>query len=173
MELKNINEIPVPEKLDLISNMEEFIIRRSWFSLKVIPTAIFAIVWDSFLFFWYSTAFNHENSPWIMIVFPLGHVAVGIGITYFALCSFVNRTDIEITREMVKIKTYPLPWIGNKELRLYDIKNFSVRERGGRESSSSFDVMYIDANNREKRFIAGLERFEEADYIKQVTEIFL
>src|SRR5262245_34370871 len=45
---------------------------------------LFAVCWDAFLVFWYTTA-AVSGGPWLVFVFPLIHVAVGVGITYGAL----------------------------------------------------------------------------------------
>jgi hypothetical protein len=156
-------DIPIPDKIDVRTTFDGITISRKWFSLKAIPLAIFAAVWDSFLFFWYSTAFNSDDAPWIMIVFPLGHVAVGIGITYFAISSFLNKTDISISPDELKVKTSPLKWIGDKTIRTSDIQSLSIREKNG-ENGSSYTVFYVDTNNRQRKLISNLSEPEHADY---------
>lgn len=51
-----------------------------WFEPSLFLLMFFCIAWDSFLVFWYTMAFTH-NGPWIMIVFPMAHLAVGVGLT--------------------------------------------------------------------------------------------
>src|SRR5437660_1656331 len=98
----------IPEGLDLLAAPQGVIIRRRWFSWEVIPLLIFAIVWDSILFFIYSHAFSGKNTSWIVILFPLGHVAVGVWITYYVLCSFLNVTDVILSPDAVRVSTHPL-----------------------------------------------------------------
>ena len=163
------NNMPIPEKLEVIPAVEGVIIRKRWFSLKYIPMAIFAIVWDAFLFFWYTMAITGDNVPWIMIVFPLGHVAVGFGITYTALCGFVNRTDLHVRHNLIEIRTTPLPWLGNKTVPLDAINSVNVRERAG-QNGCSYNVMYISHDNREKKLLTGFEFKEQAEYIKMLVD---
>src|SRR5436309_664330 len=53
---------------------------RSWFTWAVLFMTVFCIIWDSFLIFWYSLALQ-PGTPWIMAVFPILHVLVGVAIT--------------------------------------------------------------------------------------------
>jgi len=168
-------KLSIPEGLDLIDSINLTTIRRVWISWKVAPLIIFAIAWDSFLVFWYSVAFK-GHTPWIMVVFPIGHVAVGLGLTYFVIASLFNKTDIECNPLGVLVKTYPLPWIGNCAVRAEDIKGIVVRERFGNRSGNQFgnqgsmtySVMYIDSSRKEKKLVKGLTALEQATFIAQV-----
>ncbi|TAE89661.1 MAG: hypothetical protein EAZ81_12410 [Verrucomicrobia bacterium] len=53
---------PIPEKIDVLHEGPAMIIRRKWLSYTVIPLLIFCIVWDSFLFFWYTMALGGKDS---------------------------------------------------------------------------------------------------------------
>ena len=44
---------------------------------------------------WYGIAFA-ADTPLIAKLFPLLHVAMGIGLTYFTLAGLVNRTTVEV-----------------------------------------------------------------------------
>jgi hypothetical protein len=101
---------------------------QRWFSSKYIPMAFFAIAWDSFLFFWYSTAFR-TGAPWIMVVFPLAHVAVGIGITYSTIAGFINRTVLEVSRDEIGVWFEPLPWLGEKTVKTREVIQFYCKEK--------------------------------------------
>src|SRR5215210_5592721 len=119
----------IPEGLDLITTPQEVIIRRRWFSWMVIPMLVFAIVWDGFLVFWYSAAFFGKHKEWVMILFPLGHVCAGIGITYYVICGFLNVTDVILQPDSVRVLTHPLPWTGNRLVTLHDIRDTVIRTR--------------------------------------------
>lgn len=142
----------IPEGLDFTATNDSIRIRKKWFSLKTIPLVFFCIAWDSFLIFWYLNVTSTESPMDVMaIIFPIGHVAVGVGLTYFCIASFLNKTDIKITPSIFSVRTYPIPWIGNKELSVEALKGVVVRERtSGGYNQSSFNVVYIDSENKEK-----------------------
>ena len=159
--------ISIPEGLDLIETLNLSIIRRRWFGWKIIPLIFFAIAWDSFLVFWYTTALS-KGAPWLMVVFPIGHLAVGFGITYFVIASLVNKTDIECNSLGVLVKTYPMPWLGNCAVRAEEIKGVVLRQRTGNQNSVSYTVMYIDPSRKERKLVRGLTEYDQAAFIAQL-----
>ncbi len=56
------------------------------------------------------------NGPaWILIVFPICHVAVGVGRTYFILAGFFNATRVLVDGDFVHVRHRPIPWWGNRD----------------------------------------------------------
>lgn len=174
------SSIPIPEGLDLISDYQGVVIRRKWFSHIVWFLILFSIVWDSFLAGWYSSAMHMDVKDWssvLFLIFPLGHVAVGIGLPYFCLCLLLNTTDILVRPDHLQIATYPLPWIGSKVVPRQDLNDFLVRERwnnnndnGGR--TVTYKVSYVDSNNREKTLLSQINNREQAEYISNYLAQF-
>lgn len=157
----------IPEGFELIETAQGKLIRRKWFSWAVVPLLIFAIVWDGFLIFWYGAAVASDGeAPWIMILFPLGHVAVGVGITYFVICSFFNKTDVLITSDEVSIITHPLPWPGSKRVPARDILDLRVRHRFANEGQTQFALMYVDGTNHERKLLGSISHHEQALFIE-------
>src|ERR1051325_3353065 len=167
---------PIPEGLDLVPGGVNVIIRRRWFTHTVWFLVFFCSTWDSCLVFWYYMALTkgpHGVLNLMTIVFPVVHVAVGIGLTYFVICTFINKTDISFSRNQLRVSIDPLPWLGNVTLKPSDISSFSVRARlGSRNGSAAFDVMYVDINNRQKTLVKGLPTEEQAEYIRDVLSLF-
>ena len=167
---KNPTEkLSIPEGLDCVESASLTTIRRVWISWKVAPLILFAIGWDSFLIFWYSTALK-SHPPLMAVLFPLGHVAVGIGLTYFIIASLFNKTDIECNALGVRVQTYPIPWMGNCAVRAEDIKGVVLRQRTGNQNNVSYTVMYIDASRKERKLVRGLTEYEQAAFIAQVIK---
>ena len=73
-------DIGLPDKMEIVRRSNGIEIVRRWFGPQVIFMTLFAVAWDVFLVFWYSMAGGSGNL--MMLLFPLIHVAVGIGITY-------------------------------------------------------------------------------------------
>jgi hypothetical protein len=90
-----------------------------WWRARHWMQAIFCIAWDSFLIFWYS---NTSGSPWIATVFPVAHVAVGVGLTYATIAAAFNRTRITVESGVVTIAHGPIWWWGNRVLAALDVE---------------------------------------------------
>src|SRR5690606_5247899 len=71
---------------------------RRWFQPVFLFLAFFCLMWDGFLVVWYGIAFatlgTAKGPGLMMFVFPLIHVAVGVGLTYYTICGFFNRTEV-------------------------------------------------------------------------------
>jgi hypothetical protein len=161
----------IPEGLDVLQHGDSAVIRRTWFSHTVWFLVFFCVAWDSFLIFWYSMALGpHKNAgpmDLMAIIFPIGHVAVGVGLTYFVICTFLNKTDITLSESKLTIRTHPLPWIGNKTVDPADLTNFVIRERSNRNRNggSMFNVMYVNRQNKECPLVRWLPNEEQAEYV--------
>ncbi len=59
---------------------------------------------------------------WIMIVFPICHVAVGVGLTYYVIAGFLNKTEILVTHDSVHVRHRPVPWWGNRSVPRHEIQ---------------------------------------------------
>lgn len=164
----------IPEGLDLIESVNLTTIRRVWLSWKIAFLIPFAIVWNGFIFFWYSQALK-THAPLIMVLFPILHVAVGVGLIYYIVASLVNKTDIECNPMGVRVRTYPLPWLGNCAVRADEITGLVVRARFASNTDSnqnrvSYCVMYIAPSRKEKKLVGGSTMSEQADFIVQVIK---
>ena len=160
----------IPEGLDLIPTDDGAIVRRVWRSWMVVPLAVFAIVWDAFLLFTYSQTLAKPNASLLMILFPIGHVAVGIGLTYFVVASLVNKTDIVVSPAGVIVRSGPAPWVGNKSVRAEEITDVMVRERIGSRNSRTFNVMYADRAHKECKLVTWLIQRDQAEFIARVIQ---
>lgn len=171
---------PIPEGLDILQEGGAVVIRRSWFSHVVWVLIFFCIAWDSFLVFWYKMAlFGSDNGPssfhLIAVIFPIGHVAVGVGLTYFVFCLFLNQTDVILHPDTLTIQTHPLPWRGNQTIPASELVSFSVRTRVGQSDNRttvSYDLLYVNSANREKTLVKGIPKPEQAEYLSMALTHF-
>ena len=108
-------DVPMPPGITCQNDGTNTVITRRWRSVILFFLIPFCIAWDSFLIFWYSMAFS-GNAPWIMIIFPVAHVAVGVGLTYFVMATLFNRTVIMAGQGRLHISTEPIPWGRNIEM---------------------------------------------------------
>jgi len=158
----------IPQGLDLIPSASGQVVRKVWRNWTLIPLVFFIIAWDGFLIFWYVMA-TRPGAPLLMKLFPLLHVAMGIGLTYYVIASFFNKTDITISLSGVEVKTSPLPWPGNKFIRYDQITDILVRERVGNKGSRSYRVLYVDPSSKE-RYVTGHFRLrEQAEFVSALV----
>lgn len=149
-----------------------------WFTPTAFGLLLFCIAWDSFLVFWYSMALGGAGGggwDWIMIVFPVLHVAVGLGMTYSTLCLFVNRTQITVG-DSLTVHHGPLFWPGGVTLpadavrRLYCEQVTHNRRRG---VSFSYKLMAATADGRAVTLLASLDGLPKAKYFERQLERWL
>lgn len=160
-------EPTIPEGLETVPTMNGITIRRVWRSWKIVPLALFAGIWDSFLVFWYVKVLATPNPPLMAVIFPIGHIAVGIGITYYVIASAFNKTDVVISPSGVRVVSGPAPWFGNKEVNAAEIVAVLVRERAGNRGRITYSVMHVDAANKERRLLSYLAESDQAHFIAQ------
>ncbi len=120
----------------------DIIITYKWFKPVALFLVFFCIAWNAFLIVWYSMAFSFETGTpmdWLMIIFPIGHVAVGVGLTYYTLCLFINSTTITASPGNLEINSGPIPWWkGNQSIPTSEIDQLFVKEiiRSGENGTS-------------------------------------
>ena len=147
----------------------EFRIRRSWFSAQLYFLLFFCIAWDSFLVFWYAMALGIGNNgqgggfEWIAIIFPIAHVAVGVGLTYYVAAGFLNSTIIQLDQSMLSVRHGPIPWRGVTGVPVMEISRIEVDFA----SSNSGTHSYAVSANREGNQVVLLSSLprKQAHYI--------
>ena len=131
----------------------------------------FCIAWDSFLIFWYSMAFgSHGQVPWLMVVFPVAHVAVGVGLTYTVLTGFINHTTVEVANYMLTIRHGPLPWRGNRSLPAAQIRQLFCEERRGNKGAVTYALSAMLADGQKLNLLGGFDEPDEPRYLEQLLE---
>jgi DNA-directed RNA polymerase subunit RPC12/RpoP len=168
-------QIAQPAQVSITKDSQSARLVQRWFSFKFIPLAFFALAWDSFLVFWYGMAFA-SGAPWIMIVFPVAHLAIGVGITYYTIAGFINRTILEISGETISVWFEPLPWIGKKNLKTAELKQLFCKEkivRNKNGSSTQYELYAVTAANMQVKLLGGLDNSDTALFLEQQLERWL
>lgn len=168
-------EVPRPKSVIVEKQGMNLLLTQKWFSLKFIPIALFCVAWDSFLVFWYTIAFT-TDAPWIMVVFPVFHLAVGVGLTYYALAGFLNRTIIALNPRDFLVRHGPLPWIGNRELRSDDIAQLFCQEEVNHRRNGSrytYQLSVLMKDGVKIKLLSGLDSPDVALYLEREIEDWL
>jgi hypothetical protein len=165
--------IGLPDNLQLNFTGSGLEIVRKWFTWSTIFMTAFVIVWDGFLIIWYSIALGPGRGNLIMVLFPLIHVAAGVGLTYITLAGWVNTTRVSVDNGKLSVRHGPLPWIGNKDLDGSSLKQLYSKEqtsRGRNSTTVTYEVHAITGFDTNEKLVSGLESSEQALYIEQEIE---
>jgi hypothetical protein len=138
-----------------------------WFDASIVFMTFFCIAWDSFLYFWYKIAFTQREI--LAIIFPLLHVAVGVGLTYATLCGYLNSTTIRATTSSLKIRNGPLPWEGNRLLLRKDIETLYCSSRMEKDGQR-WDLYAVLSGGKKLKLIGGLKERVEAQFLQREIE---
>lgn len=170
--------LPAPQPRRVVVERTPAGLRFSWrwFSPKYIAMAIFCVAWDAFLCFWYSLALGMPNPPWIMVVFPIGHLAIGVGLTYTTLAGFINRTSVALENGRLTVQHDPAPWPGEVNAPLGDLQQLYCKEKrhsGKNGPSFTYQLCARLKDGRDLNLVANLESPEIAQYLEQEIETVL
>jgi len=140
-----------------------------WWRVQYFFLIFFCFAWDAFLVFWYAAAiFGTSKSGgmnMMMIIFPVCHVAVGVGLTYFVIAALFNRTWVISDGDILTVRHGPVPWFGNKSLPVHELGDPRVDAKYQENSPSRFAVIAI-RNGKDVTLVDGLDS-DEANWIRQ------
>jgi len=159
--------VPRPPRMHVQDWAGLLTIRWRWFQLSVIPMTLFCIAWDSFLIFWYKQAF--ANHLLIMIIFPIAHVGVGVGLTYSVLCGYLNSTIVRANSNTLQIHHGPLPWPGRQVTRS-QICSLYCESGAGRNSGNTWDLCAVLANGQKLKLITRFTDPSEPKFLQHELE---
>ena len=152
----------------------ELYLKHRWFTASALGLLFFCIFWDSFLAVWYFMAveLTTQGKPVEigMLILPLGHVTIGLVITYCCLAQLLNKTEIVATADTLYVRHSPFPWRGNQVIALSDIDSIataaSTFQDGHRVERGQLNLSVVASlkNGERITLIAGLTR-EQARYI--------
>lgn len=164
--------VPLPPGMTLKQTAGGIEMERRWFTPAVFFMLFFCIGWDSFLVFWYSMALQ-PGAPWIMGVFPIAHLAIGVGLTYTTLATLFNKTRIKVDRGLVSVTHGPLPWTGQISLSADEIDQLFCKEKVSSRRNVPrlrYEVWAVLRRGESKRIGAeGLDQ-DQALFIEQEIE---
>lgn len=181
---KPLGDVPVPARFTVEDDGMELTIQQSWFQWGLIFLLFFAIAWDSFLVGWYSMFAGGGGPPGmfgvVFFVFPIAHVAVGVGLTYFVLAGFLNSTVIRVADGMLSVRHGPLPWRGNLDLPTDGIEQIYCQNKlhrsrdddGHTTTSMQYEVHAVIGGQKTK-LLSGLQEADHALFVEQRIERFL
>ena len=169
---------PRPKEVTVEKLGTRLYISRRWYSLKYIPLAFFCVFWNGFLCCWYGIGLSQGipiSARAMILIFPLLHDAVGIGLTYTTLAGFLNRTILSVDQSSLTIRHHPLPWMGEVSVPLTDIDQLYCEEKRstGENSSTTYNLNAVLKSGRKITLISKLDAPDIAFFIEQQVENWL
>ena len=171
--------VPMPKGYKIDELGRELTITYRWFSAAAFFLLFFCIFWDGFLVVWYAAGIGGMLSGEmggmgiVLLLFPIIHVAVGIGLTYLVVCMFLNRTEIKVTGGDLSIWHGPVPCPGKCKLPTSDIKQLFVTEnehRGKHGCRYTYDVNAMKSDDTKQKLIGNLQDIQQALFLEQKLE---
>lgn len=163
---------------DAIAEPGRFLATRRWWTPSVIFLTFFALAWDSFLVFWYSTALGGGppgGFGLLMVVFPLVHVAVGVGLTWWVLATWLNTTRIEVAGGRLSCRHGPVPWpfgrprpVALEAVELFDTEEVVPRFNQSKRNNVAGVTWQVVARTRDGRRVPVVTKLgdeRQASYV--------
>lgn len=163
--------VPVPERYVVTEVGDTLTVRWRWFEATHLFIFFFAITWDAFLVNWYFGL--HVRNDLMHYLFPIAHVAVGIGISYFAITRLVNRTLITASRDRLTVAHGPLPWVGSGSYARAELDQLFVEPRVSRSkkgATTTYALCAIDRGGRKRTLVKGLPDAAAARWLELALE---
>jgi DNA-directed RNA polymerase subunit RPC12/RpoP/uncharacterized membrane protein len=163
--------VPLPERLMVHTAGGGLRIERRWYAWTAIFLVFFCVVWFGFLAFWYLMAFS--TGAWLLMLFPLLHVAVGLFLAYFTAALFVNTTEIVVADGVLTVRHGPLPWLGNRQIATDALEQLYCEEHVSRSRNGTTITYSVRARSKDGRMVklvTGLPERDQAMYIEQEVE---
>jgi len=161
----------IPEGLEVFSDGSAVIIRRKW-ERGAGARVLFFTAFSSWQVILRRFPGSHGKDFETMALEFVIHVVPALGAAYFALCSMVNRTDVIISARRVKAVSTPLPWWGDRNLFVHEIRGVTVKRVKAGEEGAKFCLMFLDRKGAEKEFLRAGKGREHVEFIaKAVADI--
>ena len=179
IERKVRGTVPMPDLFKISRGGGSLEIRWRRFQAQTIFILFFAAIWDGFLVLWYSIALSEtmpDGVSFMTVVFPLGHVAAGVLVTYIGLVGLLNTTTVRVDGVSLTVSHSPLPAWPRANLRSHDIEQlYASRKvtRGKNGTTVTFQVMAVTRTNRAVKLLDNLSSLEQALWVEQEIEALL
>ncbi len=156
------------KKLTFDEQGSELTVSFRWMGIQAFFLIPFCLFWNGILIFMYTMMFS-SGAPLFAFLFPLIHLSVGVGLTYYTVCLFFNKTYITANRNELSVRHTPLPWVGAKTLNVSEIDQLFVKEkisRGKNGTSVTYDLLAKLKNGKKNVKILSGSTLGDADDVQ-------
>ncbi|KOY87274.1 hypothetical protein AD998_14945 [bacterium 336/3] len=164
--------VPNPEGFELKETAQGIAVSYRWYKPLAWFLIFFALIWNGFLIVWFSLP-----TPIFFKLFALLHLAVGIGLAWYVICLFVNKTEIAITSQDFATRHSPIPFptYKNKHLKRSDIGQVYIKQeisRGKNGASVSYSLNVLSPQGTSNK-VLSYDDYEKAIFIKRKIEKYM
>lgn len=176
---KHRAEVAMPDNVELLQLRNELDISFSWWrSGKNLGFLIFfTVFWNSIVSIFVIVAF--ATGEWKMLAFISIHLSIGLGLAYYLLCKYFNKTTFRVTRNYLTTEhsPFPIPFYGAKDVEVSEIDQLYCKEYVSHSQNKqpiyAYAVYLITKGGKEVKVLKGLSTPQQALYIEQEVEKFL
>ena len=171
--------VPMPRGLRVENWGPELTITRRWYTHGLWFLLLFCVFWDGFLVVWYTIGIGELQKPnadwsiWIMLVFPVFHLLIGLALTVAVVYGFLNRTVIRVSMGELSVFHGPIPCGGNRRVRGIDLKQLYCTETNRKSKngiSTHYNLIALQRDGTKLTLLSALDDLNQALYIEQQIE---
>lgn len=143
---------------------------RRWYMHLVWAIFVFLVFWNAVLSQFVSRS---SDAPLVFRLFPLIHFGAGLWVGYWALALLFNRTTITVTDDTISVRHAPLPWPGNRVVRVADVAQLYTAEnvaKGRNRQTRSYELLAVMTDGTRQGIVQGLPEAAQALFLEQRIE---
>lgn len=175
-----VPELIPPEGIEVLKLRSELDLRLDW--KKTTSSGgksfllAFTFLWNLILLPFVISILVSGN--WGILLFLSLHLAVGLGLIWYMLGIYLNKTSINLSRHKLKVRTLPLrlPFFKSGEYEISDIKQLYVSKYTASTTNGVPNYAYalyaIMQNGDKVSLVRGMNR-ETQHYMEQQIETYL
>lgn len=148
-----------------------FLANVRWYRPELVFWTFFVIFWDGSLVLFYALILASGAPDIMLVLLPLLHVAVGIGVTWYVLALWLNRTTIEVAEGRVSCRCGPIPAPGQttESIALDQVDRFELEPLGDR-STPTCRVLARTRDGKSVRVVPPLPNQHVAAYVQRCLQ---
>lgn len=170
---------PIPSNISETQDVQGKTLIREWKKgfMTLLPLTLFTLIWNGLLVVWYLIVLKADKISLMMVLVPLLHVSIGIGLIYYLLCSYLNKTYFTVSHFDLTIRHRPMPFLGNKRIPVAQITQIFCMEKKmcnrNQREHISYVLCYLDPQGVKQSLFWGIEEGTEALYLERRLEALL
>jgi hypothetical protein len=158
-------DVKLPDGVQLHMRDGTVEVIRRWYTPKFRLMALFCLTWNSFLLFWFLFSMVQEDIPDVALIFPVGHVLIGLALAYYTVAGFINRTVLVAGPGGLDLHHEPLPWGRRKHWPAPAIRHIRAkryRAHGNRSGAGTYALFITFEDGRWRTLLGRLETAQQA-----------
>jgi len=173
-------EMFIPEGMEVLKLPSELDIQFDWYNSQSKKgmgfKTMFAFLWNIMLLPFVLSAF--QSGQYEVLLFASIHIIVGLGFIANLISTFINKTNISVTKRFIEIKQKPIPSFLKKNIKiptseiaqLYVSRYVSSTTNG--VPNHAHALYAVTKDGKKYTLVKGMNK-ETQLYLEQEVEMFL